>query len=286
MRSDPDSARAAEHANSTAPPPAHKSRIALALLLAVRGVQSWATGRRRPSWLLEVLLVLGFYAGYDSIRGLLRSDAATAVRHGATVLRAERLFGLQIEHPINHVLTHLALIAVPACFCYASLHFLITPGVMVWTYLRRPEHYRTARSVIALISVGALIGFAVYPTAPPRLLPGAGFTDTMTVYRHWGWWGASDSAPTALAGLANQFAAMPSLHMAWAVWSGVTVYRNATSIGVRILGLAYPLLTALVVLGTANHYLFDVLAGLALWLAADRGISRLHRRHAPSGPLK
>jgi hypothetical protein len=117
---------------------------------------------------------------------------------------------------MNEFLSHLAPLAVPACFFYASLHFLITPGVLGWTWLRRSGSYRPARTVIALISVGALVGFELYPTAPPRLLPGSGFIDTLTAYRHWGWWGASDSAPTALAGLANQFAAMPSLHMAWA----------------------------------------------------------------------
>jgi hypothetical protein len=240
-------------------------------------VATWATGSRRPSWPLELLLVIGFYAGYDSIRGLIRSDAATAVVHGATVLHAERLFGLQMERPVNHFLSHLAPLAVPACFFYASLHFLITPGVLGWTWLRHPDRYRPVRTVIALVSAGALIGFALYPTAPPRLLPGAGFTDTMTAYRHWGWWGASDSAPTALAGLANQFAAMPSLHMAWAVWCGVTVYRLARRRLVRASALAYPVLTALVVIGTANHYLFDVLAGVALWWVADRAVARVAR---------
>lgn len=246
-------------------------------------VQAWDAGHRRPRWWHELLLVVGFYAGYDSIRGLIRSDATTAIAHGVTVLHTERLLGLQIEHPVNHFLSHLAPLAVPACFFYASLHFLITPGVLGWTYLRHPGRYRPARTVIALISVGALIGFTLYPTAPPRLLPGAGFTDTMTAYRNWGWWGASDSAPTALAGLANQFAAMPSLHMAWAVWCGVTGYRLSDHRLIRTAALAYPALTAFVVIGTANHYLFDVLAGIVLWWIADRAIARLERCTATCG---
>ena len=95
-------------------------------------------------------------------------------------------------------------------------HFLVTPTVLIWTYLRRSAEYAVARTVLASITISALLGFWLFPTAPPRLLPGSGFHDTLAAYSNWGWWSASDSAPRALASVANQFAAFPSLHVAWA----------------------------------------------------------------------
>jgi len=182
----------------------------------------------------------------------------------------------------NALFAHVGLIAVPACFFYASLHFLVTPAVMIWLYRAHPGDYRPARAILALTTTGALLGFWLCPTAPPRLLAAsgyhAGFQDTMAHYSSWGWWPAQDSAPRGLASLANQFAAMPSLHFAWALWCGVTLIRYATTPLLRRLGTVYPLLTALVILGTANHYLLDVLAAALLWLVADRAPRRLAQR--------
>jgi hypothetical protein len=226
-------------------------------------------GRRAPRWWAEVLLVAVFYGAYDSVRGLIHGDADEAIRHGAALLRLERLFAIGIEHPLNNHLENLAVLAVPACFFYASAHFLVTPAVMLWAFRFHPHRYRTARTVLAVLTAAALLGFWLYPTAPPRLLPGAGFHDTLAAYSGWGWWSKSDSAPRALASLANQFAAMPSLHVAWAMWCGVTVFRYAKNWTLRAVAGAYPVVTGLVVLGTANHYLLDVVAGVAMWWVAD-----------------
>jgi hypothetical protein len=154
---------------------------------------------------------------------------------------------------------------------------VVTPAVLVWTYRAHRDRYARTRSVLAFVTVAALIGFWLYPTAPPRMVPGAGFHDTLAAYSHWGWWSASDSAPKSLAGLANQYAAFPSLHMAWATWCGITVWRQAKRPAVRVAGLAYPILTAAVVLATANHYVIDVAAGLGLWVVADAVVNKLAR---------
>jgi hypothetical protein len=131
--------------------------------------------------------------------------------------------------------------------------------------------------VLAVITGAALIGFWWFPTAPPRLLAGAGFQDTLAHYSSWGWWGTDASVPAGAAAIANQYAAMPSLHLAWAAWCGATVYTLCRTRVVRVLAVAYPILTALVVLGTANHYLLDVLAGAALWASAHLQIGYLSR---------
>lgn len=231
----------------------------------------------RMQWWRELGLVIGFYAVYDVIRGVMSRSSAEAQRDGRDLLGWERLLHLDPEHWLNADLGHVAVLAVPACYFYATLHFIVTPGVLIWTYRSRPRAYRRVRSVLAVITAAALVGFWWFPTAPPRLLAGAGFQDTLAHYGSWGWWGADASVPAGATAIANQYAAMPSLHLAWAAWCGATVFTLCRVRVVRVLAVAYPVLTALVVLGTANHYLFDVLAGAALWAIAQLLVGYLSR---------
>ncbi|UQX87049.1 phosphatase PAP2 family protein [Jatrophihabitans telluris] len=234
--------------------------------------------RRRPvRWWRELILVAGFYAVYDSIRGVIAGSIPRAQSDAAELLRWERWTHLDPEHGLNNALQHVGVLAVPACYFYATLHFVVTPAVLIWIYKARPGAYRHARTVLAVVTASALLGFWRFPTAPPRLLTAGGFHDTLAGYSQWGWWGSDASVPAGAAAIANQFAAMPSLHMAWAVWCGVTVYRLASRRWLRILAVAYPVLTALVVLGTANHFLADVLAGAGLWVLADFGVRHVAR---------
>jgi hypothetical protein len=218
----------------------------------------------------ELALVAGLYFAYDLVHGRVAAEPLRADQDGYRLLHLEAWLHLTPEHWLNNGIEHLPAIAVPACFFYASLHFIVTPAALAWVYRRHPERYRAVRNVLALTTAAALIGFWLYPTAPPRLLPGAGFHDTLVRFRSWGWWGTDASVPAAAAAVANRFAAMPSLHFAWAAWSGANFFRLGRRRWVRALGVAYPLLTALVVVATANHYLADVVAGGALWLVADR----------------
>ena len=224
---------------------------------------------KRTRWWRELAVVVVFYAVYDAIRGLIGGGSKQAQLDGRDLLRWEQFLHLDPEHWLNDHLQHLAVVAVPACFFYATLHFLVTPGVLIWTYRVRRGAYGQVRTVLAVITATALVGFWRFPTAPPRLLTGAGFNDTLAHFSNWGWWGSDASVPAGAAAIANQFAAMPSLHLAWAAWCGATVYRLTRRTWTRVLALTYPILTALVVLGTANHYLLDVLAGAALWAAAE-----------------
>jgi hypothetical protein len=152
-------------------------------------------------------------------------------------------------------------VAVASGYFYATLHFVVTPAVLIYLYRRRPDTYRSARTALVLATAAALVGYFLFPTAPPRLLSGSGFTDTMATVSNWGWWGHEGSAPRGLGGLTNQLAAMPSLHVGWALWSGWCLARYARARKVRVLGAVYPLLTTLVVMSTANHYLVDAVAG-------------------------
>jgi PAP2 superfamily len=231
----------------------------------------------RGRWWRELLLIAAFYLAYDSIRGVMTGSAAQAQRDGRDLLSFERFMHLDPEHWLNNSVQHVTALAVAACFFYATLHFLVTPAVLLWTYRYRPHVYRQARTVLAAVTAAALAGFWWFPTAPPRLLAGAGFRDTLAQFSNWGWWGSDASVPKPAAAITNQFAAMPSLHMAWAAWCGATVFMLARTRAVRVAALAYPTLTALVVLSTANHYLLDVVAGTLLWAAAHAVVGFLHR---------
>ncbi|MFF7983291.1 phosphatase PAP2 family protein [Streptomyces sp. NPDC007901] len=220
------------------------------------------TPRTRLRWWTELPLILLVYGCYSAGRLLARGDTATAVDHGLAILRIEKDLRLNAEHPLNRLFTHEAWLGVPADFWYASLHYLVTPVILVWLFHRRAEAYRRARTWLMTSTFIGLIGFTLLPTCPPRLLDAKyGFVDTMAQYSSYGWWGGDASAPRGLGGMTNQYAAMPSLHCGWALWCGVMLWRYGNTRLTKVLGVAYPVLTALVVMGTANHYFLDAVAG-------------------------
>jgi hypothetical protein len=219
----------------------------------------------RPRWWREVLLLGAVYLMYDGVRLLVASGHGAAFANAYRVLGLERSLHLAHETAINHAVSDRPLLGVTMSYAYATLHYVITPIVLVWLWRTRPWRYREARTALVVATLIGLLGFWFFPTAPPRMLPG--FTDTLAEYHHWGWWGAAASAPKGLAGMTNEFAAMPSLHVGWAAWCGWQVARNSTRRWLRALGAAYPVVMFADVVGTANHYIADAIAGLVVILA-------------------
>lgn len=219
----------------------------------------------RPRWWTELPLIAVVYGLYSMGRLLVREDIPGAVEHGLAILRLEKALHLNAEHPLNRLLTDRPALGIPADFAYASLHYVVTPAVLVWIFRRRTAAYRAARTWLMTSTLLGLVGFTLMPTCPPRLLDAHhGFVDTMAQYSAYGWWGAGASAPRGLSGMTNQYAAMPSLHVGWAVWCGVLLWRHGRHPLVRAAGVAYPLVIVLVVMGTANHYFLDAVAGGAV----------------------
>ncbi|MFI0778416.1 phosphatase PAP2 family protein [Streptomyces sp. NPDC021212] len=219
----------------------------------------------RPRWWTELPLIAVVYLAYAGGRLLGQGDVTTAVNHGLGILRFERRFNIDFESPLNDLFTSHAWIGIPADFVYASLHYAATPAVLVWLWKRgRAADYRFARTWLLITTMIGLIGFVVVPTCPPRLLEaGQGFVDTMAQYSSYGWWGGDASAPRGMGGLTNQYAAMPSLHVGWALWCGIALWWQGRSVWSKIVAVVYPLVIALVVMGTANHYFLDAAAGAA-----------------------
>ncbi|MET9732995.1 phosphatase PAP2 family protein [Streptomyces sp. NPDC006458] len=228
-------------------------------------VRAQAARPLRLRWWSELPLILLVYACYSAGRLLARGDASTAVDHGLAILRIEKVLHLNAEHPLNRLFTREAWLGVPADFWYASLHYLVTPVLLIWVFRSRALHYRAARTWLMTSTFLGLIGFTLMPTCPPRLLDAAhGFVDTMAQYSSYGWWGGEASAPRGLGGLTNQFAAMPSLHVGWSLWCGVMLWRLGGTRLAKVAAVVYPTVTTIVVMGTANHYFLDAAAGAAV----------------------
>jgi hypothetical protein len=220
------------------------------------------TARTRPRWWTELLLIAVLYEAYSLSRLLVRGDVDAAMRNAERILHVESLTHLDPERMLNQVVSAHAYFGVVFDYAYATLHYVVTPLVLLWLWRRRSERYRGARTTLAIATVVSLAGFMLFPTAPPRMIEG--FTDTMAHFSSWGWWGAGASAPRGMENMTNEYAAMPSLHVGWAAWCGWQLWRYGRGRVLRALGVLYPLFVVLVVLGTGNHYLADVVAGLAV----------------------
>ncbi|MFD5311657.1 phosphatase PAP2 family protein [Streptomyces ardesiacus] len=255
---------------------------------------SEAAPKTRLRWWTELPLIVLVYACYSAGRLLVRGDVSDAVDHGLAILDVEKALFLNAEHPLNRLFTREPWIGVPADFWYASLHYLVTPAVLVWLFRSRAVRYRAARTWLMTSTFIGLIGFTLLPTCPPRLLDASyGFVDTMAQYSSYGWWGGAASAPRGMGGMTNQYAAMPSLHVGWALWCGVMLWRHGGTRLSKVAAVVYPLGTTIVVMGTANHYFLDAVAGAAVMgvgllltpfvlRTAERVRTRLPARFAPA----
>lgn len=214
-----------------------------------------------PRWWLEILILWALYAVYTQIRNSTPDQTRQAYANGNWILDFEDKFHIAIERPLNSLADSTPWVAAVSALEYSTLHFYLTPAVLIWVMVRRKAAYRKIRTTIVMTTGLALVGFYLLPTAPPRLM-GDGFTDIMAKTSSWGWWSTSGSP--ASEAISNQFAAMPSLHCAWAAWAGAVIFLQARRDWVRLLGLLYPFATFIAVMTTGNHYLLDVLAGIGL----------------------
>jgi PAP2 superfamily len=217
---------------------------------------------RQPRWWQEVAIIGFCYWLYSEIRNLVPEQESIALRHGRAVQHAQEKLHLNFELSVNHFVARHEWLAQIMNYYYATLHFIVTIGVLVWLYHSRPRIYRGARTVIFATSIIALAGFYLYPLAPPRLLPQYGYIDTLEVFHTWG-----SLADPKVAEHSNQFAAMPSLHIGWSLWAGTCIFFCAKRLWVRALGVIYPFCTLMVIVGTANHFVFDAVGGLVVFLA-------------------
>jgi membrane-associated phospholipid phosphatase len=245
----------------------------------------WARLLRRPAglpWWFEFVLLYGLYKFYSHIRNGVGEVHERAYANADWILRFEDATFLAWERWLNDWAEKSDLFAAVMALQYATWHLYVTAAVLIWLYRYRRAAYRVASTIWMATTFLALVGFYLLPTAPPRLMQGEGFVDVMRQTSSWGWWPTSGSP---VSNASNQFAAMPSLHCAWAAWCGIVVFLLVRRTWVRVLAVLYPLMTFMAVMATGNHYLLDVVAGLALLAAVGAVVllvARLVRtRRAP-----
>ena len=239
-------------------------------------------------WWSEVILIVVFYGVYTLVRNQFGSELGSSVKEAAeanaydviAIERAVHLFG---EKGLQDLFIDWGLFIQFWNIFYGFCHFAVTIGTMTLLFVRHPARFGVQRTILAVTTAVALLGFAFYPLMPPRLLndcgPFGACNDTYsyvdTLVDPGGFWSFNSSA---LMEISNQYAAMPSLHIAWAAWCVLAALPVLRRRWTRLLLFSYPWLTLFGVMVTANHYWLDAVGGVAAVAAAYPAGKWLARR--------
>lgn len=233
-------------------------------------------GHGPRAWWRELLLLTAVYLVYRTARIAVTGPYGRALRHAGRIVAMETAVARRQELRLHRAFVARPLLARLADLYYGTVHFAAPALALALLFWAFPARYRRWRNVFGWMLLLGVIVFAAYPVLPPRLLPAGG---------------ASGLAPPPIPhpppwswSADNPYAAMPSLHVAWAAWCTVALWRSAPRRLWRSALVAYPLVTLAVVVGMAYHYLLDGVGGLltlgAAW-AIEAGRSRLRGRGAP-----
>lgn len=221
-------------------------------------------------WWVEVLAIIAFYFVYSAIRNTNEGGTAHAFRNARHIISLEHHLGIFHEETLQRWALHFKPLIIASNYFYGSLHFVVTIGVGIWLFRRWSNDYPRFRNTLAITTAVALIGFITFPLMPPRLLPDTyGFIDTLAKYPTL--WSFNSGAANKIS---NQYAAMPSVHIAWSTWCAVALFPRLRSTTGKVLAIAYPFMTLTVIVLTGNHYIIDAAGGLVIfaigWFVADK----------------
>jgi membrane-associated phospholipid phosphatase len=252
--------------------------VSLVQVLGLLRSSQWAERYTNFAW--QVGGLLGLEQAYEFTRGRIPLETDVAVLNAYRVLDFEWRHGFFIESRLERFFLryHMVMSAVDGFYVFA--HVGVTLGVLVWIYVRRRDQYPFVRNLLALTTGIALIVFYVYPTAPPRLLPNYGFVDPAYFYHLVDAGGAQLDSYTY-----NPYAAMPSLHVGYALVIAWSLLRAERRTAVRALAVLYPPVMAAVVLISGNHWVLDVV-GAVITVALAGGVLSLLERISPAWPLR
>jgi hypothetical protein len=258
------------------------------------------TGERqhRLYWWKEAVIIAAFYAVYSWTRnqfgskGMDEQSIPFQPFHNAErIIHWERVMGLFHEESIQDFFLQWRGLIRAMNIYYGTAHFVVTIGVFILLFWKRPKVFPQWRNALAVTTALAIVGFALFPLMPPRLLDvpcpefggecipsrfrgpgGFGFVDTLSEFG--GLWSFGSGG---MATISNQYAAMPSLHIGWSMWCAVAMWPLLRRRWHRVAVLAYPLLTLFCIIVTANHYWLDGVGGLIVFflgLIAGWGMHR------------
>ncbi|MFT5203360.1 MAG: hypothetical protein ACI9C1_002759 [Candidatus Aldehydirespiratoraceae bacterium] len=251
--------------------------------------ESDADDRQGIKWWVEALITAVFYVIYSSVRNQFGSALGghillRAFENAERVIDVEKALGLYHEEWIQETFLDLDAFIVFWNVFYGTFHFAVTIFVMVHLFRKFPQRYLFMRSTLASTTTVALVGFAFFPLMPPRLLSACAseygacdlshnYVDTLV--DPGGLWSFESGT---MESISNQYAAMPSLHIAWATWCAIGLYPVLRRRSARVLIAVYPAFTLFAIVVTANHYWIDAIGGLValgFGLLLARPVSRL-----------
>jgi len=203
----------------------------------------------------QLLMFLGAYALYELVRGLVGAGGYKPFGDATRIIDLERKLHVFIEPSIQLWTQHTHWLMDIADWTYLNAHYTVTIGALTFIYLRRNDSFYFVRNMFMIAMAIALIGYALYPTAPPRLMEEWGFTDSIQQFT-----GITVEKGPESAFL-NFYAAVPSMHVCFALMVGIPMSRFVKRPVFKVLWCLYPLIIVFVVIATGNHYLTDVLLG-------------------------
>ncbi len=243
----------------------------------------WIEAKLLPHGWIDVFRQIGLFVGafllYDAVRGLVNDgNPYKPFGDAMRIIDVERALHIFIEPSVQAWAQNKHVLMNVLDWTYLNGHFLITLAVMVFIYFRRNDSFYFVRNVLMIAMAIALVGYWLYPTAPPRLMPEWGFTDSISQFLTGskGYW---DNTPAGA--FANAYAAVPSMHVCFATIIGCTMARLSVRRLVKVVWLLYPALVTFVVVATANHFFIDVFLGA---LTAAIAFAVAHRLLARARP--
>jgi membrane-associated phospholipid phosphatase len=242
-------------------------------------VRAWHwSNRLLPHGWFDALRQLALFASayylYRLVRGFSDGEVHTAFANARSLVDLERGMHLFFEPALQAWATNESWIVHGASWMYVNSHFMVTTTFLVWLYLARNQAFYFVRNMFMIAMGLALVGYMVFPTAPPRFLPEWGFTDTVQTF-----FGQSVSQGADV--LYNPFAAVPSMHVAFALLIAVPALRLVKPRPLKALWAVYPVLVTFVVIVTANHFWLDAAFGVMVAALSAYGASAALARARP-----
>jgi len=227
--------------------------------LLVQLARVWRlSGRWLPNGWLDAIRQLALFAGayyaYRVVRGFVDGQASIAFEHARQLVDAERALGLFFEPGLQDWAEGHEWIVTASSWMYVNSHFVVTTTFLVWLYVARNHAFYYVRNMFMVAMGLALVGYVVFPTAPPRFLPEWGFTDSVATF-------VGEAASQSATVLYNPFAAVPSMHVAFALMIAVPAIKLVRHTTLKVLWALYPVLVTFVVVVTANHFWLDAALG-------------------------
>jgi membrane-associated phospholipid phosphatase len=231
----------------------------------------------------DVVWQLGLFAGaymlYQLVRGIVGSGGYKPFGDATKIINFERLLHVFIEPSVQAWTANVHWLMDIADWTYLNAHYFVTAAALVFIYLRRNDSFYFVRNMF-LVAMGiALVLYAVYPTAPPRLMPEWGFTDSISQFLGLG--GLHFDSNSATKAFLNAYAAVPSMHVCFAIMIGWPMAKLVRRRPAKIIWALYPLFITFVVVATGNHYLTDAFLGAVTAGASALVAKRLLARARP-----